>query len=260
MLLRSRFGDPGVVTDKGVPDDRDRIHDVVTEVDHLSETMILGRIAELDASAAVLAEEGGLMHADGTRSDVDPAEADELWLVDPLDGTINFAHGVPHFCVSVACWRRGEPFAGAIVDPIVDETFSFERSSSVEQAAFHNGERIHLTGGATPDRSIIYVGGGGPALVPLLRRFRSWRRMGSAALALAWTGTGRCGAYVQPGLLHPWDWGVGVPFIQAAGGVVTDGGGIEWRSKLRGTTGLIAASTGIHAEVAETAAAASASG
>lgn len=255
-LLRSRFGNPGVIQGKGVPGDVERLYDVVTEVDHLSEQLVLGRIADLNPAALVLAEEGGYTAADGTRSDVDDAEhVEELWLVDPLDGTVNFAHGVPHFCVSIACWRRGVPYAGAIVDPMVGETFSFEREADGSQAAWHETLRVDLGDGPAPHESLVYVGGSGSRLTPLLREFRSWRRLGSAALALAWTGTGRCGAYVQPGMLHPWDWAVGVPFIEAAGGAVTDAEGRAWTNGLRGTTGVIAASRGMHADVVDWAAA-----
>ena len=259
-LLRSRFGDPGQVRGKGTAEEIERMHDVVTEVDELSERLVLDRIAALNPDATILAEEGGLTTATGDRVDVDPADAEEFWLVDPLDGTINFAHDVPHFCVSIACWRRGHPVAGAIVDPMVGETFSFEQHPDGTAIARHNGRVITLSDEVVAARSLLAVGGGGPSLVPLIRRFRSWRRLGSAGLALAWTGVGRCGAYVQTGLLHPWDWAVGVPFIEAAGGRVTDGGGLDWTPRLSGTTGVIAASPAIHAEIADLAAAAGASG
>lgn len=260
-LLRSRFGNPGEVRDKGEPNDLERMYDVVTEVDDLSEQLVLGRIAELNPDAVILAEEGGFTDAHGAASDIaDAADADELWLVDPLDGTINFAHGVPHFCVSVGCWRDGRPFAGAIVDPMVGETFSFERASDDDQAAFHDGVRLDLGAGPEPSNSLLCLGGGGAGMRALQVQFRSWRRLGSAALALAWTGTGRCGAYVQPGQLHPWDWGVGVPFIVAAGGIVTDAGGSQWSGRLTGTTGVIAAAPRIHAEIVELAAGAAAQG
>lgn len=254
-LVRGRFGDPGEVRGKGVVDDLERLMDVVTEVDHLSERLIVERIAALNPNAFVLAEEGGVTDAHGVSVDVELADAEELWLVDPLDGTVNFAHGVPHFCVSVACWRRGEPLAGAIVDPMVGETFSFERGDVGAGAAFHDGAPVRLPSQVAPDASLLYVGGAGnAALRPVMRRFRSWRRLGSAALALAWTGAGRCGAYVQPGQLHPWDWAVGVPFIHAAGGLVTDAHGHAWTHRLDGTTGVIAASASIHAIIAAEAA------
>src|SRR5687767_8940962 len=95
-LVRRRFGNPGVVPHKGAPNDLERLFDVVTEVDDLSEQLVLRRIAELNPDAVVLAEEGGFTDSDGIRTEADPAIAEELWLVDPLDGTINFAHGVPH--------------------------------------------------------------------------------------------------------------------------------------------------------------------
>ncbi|MCW2949894.1 MAG: suhB 2 [Thermoleophilia bacterium] len=261
-LLRMRFGQPGEIQGKGVEHDHERIYDVVTEVDFLSEQLILTRIAELDAHALVLAEEGGLTRADRSAAlgDVDgrnASEADELWLVDPIDGTINFAHSVPHFCVSVACWRRGEPLAGAIVDPMIGETFSFEwddAAAGTTRAAYHDDLRIELGDGPSTTNSLLTIGGGGPSLVPLMRRFRSWRRLGSAALALAWVGVGRCGAYVQTGNLSPWDWAVGAPFVEAAGGVVTDGGGASWEPRLHGVTGVIAGSRLVHETIARQAA------
>ncbi|MCW2961484.1 MAG: inositol monophosphatase [Thermoleophilia bacterium] len=260
-LLRSRFGDPGEVLGKGeTADEIARMGDLVTEVDGLAEALILGRIAELSADAVVLAEEGGLTTPDGSRTDADPATAAEVWLIDPLDGTVNFAHGVPHFCTSIACWSNGEPVAGAVVDPMVGELFSFERHPDGSATAFHDGVEVELPDVRESHQTMLYVGGGGASLIPLIRAFRSWRRMGSATLALCWVGVGRCGAYVQPGLLNPWDWGVGAPFVQAVGGIVTDSGGLDWAAKLSGTTGMVAAPPRIHAAIADLAAAASASG
>lgn len=259
-LLRSRFGDPGIVRSKGDPDDLERRFDVVTEVDDLSEQLIIRRIGELNPEALVLGEEGGLVHAGtGSRREDGPAaaartELEELWLVDPLDGTINFAHGIPHFCVSIACWRRGRPVAGAIRDPMVGETFSFEWEDDERRVAYHDGSVVVLGDGEPVSQTVVTVGGGGTELAPLMRRFRSWRRIGSAALALAWVGAGRCGAYVVPPSLHPWDWGAGVPFVMAAGGVVSDAGGELWQPPLDGTTGIIAAPRAVHAQVAGVAA------
>lgn len=250
-LLRSRFGNPGEVRAKAAPlGDEERWQDVVTEVDDLSEQLIVDRIGGIDPHARILAEEGGLISARGAALDEDPAQSGELWIVDPLDGTVNFAHGIPHFCVSIACWRDGVPLAGAIVDPMVGESFSFERHAADDQRAFHDDLQVRLAAGVRAGESVLYVGGGGPRLVPLLRSFRSWRRLGSAALALAWTGVGRCAAYVQPGMLHPWDWAAGVPFIEAAGGRVTDFSCASWSAPLQGRTGVVAASPPIHELVA----------
>lgn len=247
-LLRSRFGDPGTVSDKGDPSVS---YDVVTEVDFLTEQLVLGLIRECAPDSLVLAEEGGMTAADGTRVDVDPSEVDELWIVDPLDGTINFAHGIPHFAVSVACWRRGEPLAGAIADPMVGELFSFERTSADEQSAWHDGRRITLADPGGAGNTLVYVGNSASRMPELVARFRGVRQLASAALALAWVGVGRCGAYVQLGSLNAWDWAAGVPFIHAAGGVVSDQTGRGWPAPLDRTIGIVAAAPSVHADVVD---------
>ena len=249
-LLRERFGRPGEVKDKG--DIRER-YDVVTEVDVLSEQLVLGRIAELAPSSYVLAEEGGLTGSDGVTIDLDPASADELWIVDPLDGTINFAYEIPHFGVSIACWRRGRPVAGCILDPMVGEEFSFEwpeHGEDGESAAFHGERHLHLDESITPGVSIVYLGSSAYRMPDIVGQFRGTRQLASAALALAWTAAGRCGAYIQPGGLQPWDWAVGAPLVQAAGGTVTDAGGRDWSAALDAATGIIAAAPGVHEPVA----------
>ena len=260
-LLRSRFGTPGVVSGKGVEHAGDRVFDVVTEVDFLSEKLVLERIAQADPDAVVLAEEGGLVRAADPSikldDDVDAyGAAHELWLVDPLDGTINFSHNVPHFCVSIACWRAGVPVAGAIFDPMIGELFSFEwddLDAKTPRRAFHDGVAVAPLADHGADASMVYVGGSGNTkLVPMLRAFRSWRRLGSAALALAWVGVGRCGAYVQPGFLNAWDWGAGAPFVFAAGGVITYPDGSLWAGTPSDTRGLVAATPQVHHDIGDT--------
>lgn len=247
VLLRERFGDPGEIQGKG---DIEARFDLVTEVDVLSERLVLGRIAECAPEALVLAEEGGLTASDGSRMEADPAAVDELWIVDPLDGTINFAHEIPHFAVSIACWRQGEPFAGAIVDPMVGETFSFEWPPGDERGSAWHGDRpLELDDSITPARSIVYLGSSALRMPDVVRRFRGTRQLASAALALAWTAAGRCGAYVQPGGLQAWDWAVGAPLVQAAGGTVTDLAG-SWPGPLDGATGILAAAPAVHDELA----------
>jgi myo-inositol-1(or 4)-monophosphatase len=250
-LLRSRFGDPGEVRAKGDPA---LAYDVVTEVDVLAEQLVLRGIAEVAPSSLVLGEEGGFERPDGELVDAgavgDPAQVDELWLVDPLDGTINFAHGIPHFAVSIACWRRGVPVAGAIVDPMVGETFSFEREPDGDAAAFHDGREVRLVDPGGPEHALAYIGSSVRRFPELASRFVGLRQLASAALALAWTGVGRTGAYVQLGGLNAWDWGVGAPFVQAAGGIVTDEGGGAWPAPLDATSGIVAAAPSIHAAVA----------
>lgn len=259
-LLRERFGSPGDVRDKGYVDPSGRGFDVVTEVDYLSERLVLDAIAALDGDAVVLAEEGGLVYADGrdvaVAGTVDEfAKTDhELWLVDPLDGTVNFAHGVPHFCVSIACWRGGTPVAGAIVDPMVGELFSFEwddPAGATTRSAWHDGVRVKLDPRTIAREAMVYVGGeDNHRLRPAIGAFRAWRRLGSAALALSWVGVGRCGAYLQPGQLNAWDWGAGAPFVLAAGGTIVLPDGGDWVSHPSSNAGIVAGSVDIVAEVA----------
>jgi myo-inositol-1(or 4)-monophosphatase len=235
------------VSDKGDPK---VMYDVVTEVDVLTEQLVLGMIRECAPDSLVLAEEGGMTAADGTRVEAEASEVDELWIVDPLDGTINFAHGIPHFAVSVACWRRGEPYAGAIADPMVGELFSFERTSADDCSAWHDGRRIELVDPGGAGNTLVYVGSSASRMPELISRFRGVRQLASAALALAWVGVGRCGAYVQLGSLNAWDWAAGVPFIHAAGGVVSNETGRSWPAPLDGPTGILAAAPSVHADVA----------
>lgn len=249
-LLRSRFGDPGEVRAKG---SESLAYDVVTEVDELAEAIVLAGIAEVAPESYVLAEEGGFTDPHGTAVEVDLEAASELWIVDPLDGTINFAHGIPHFACSVACWRDGRPLAGAIVDPMVGETFSFERHAGSDgqgARAFHDGRPVTMVDPDGAGNALAYIGSSVRRYPELIGRFRGCRQLASACLALAWTGMGRTGAYVQLGGLNPWDWAVGVPFVQAAGGIVTDEHMRDWPAPLTATSGIVAAAPSVHAELA----------
>jgi myo-inositol-1(or 4)-monophosphatase len=246
-LLRSRFGDPGEVRAKGSPH---LAYDVVTEVDVLAEQLVLQGIEEVSPESFVLAEEGGLTTPRGEPVEVAPDGAAELWIVDPLDGTINFAHGIPHFAVSVACWRDGRPVAGAIVDPMIGETFSVEVDGADGDVAYHQGKRVRMHDPGGPQDALVYIGSSVRRLPDVISQFRGCRQVASACLALAWTGVGRTGAYIQLGGLNPWDWAVGAPFVQAAGGIVTDAGCSQWPAPLTGTTGVVAAAPSIHAALA----------
>jgi myo-inositol-1(or 4)-monophosphatase len=246
-LLRSRFGTPGQVRRKGTTQ---LAYDIVTDVDVLAEQLVLAGIASVAPDAVVLAEEGGLTTPAGARVELAPADADELWIVDPLDGTINFAHDIPHFAVSVACWRRGRPVAGAIVDPMVGETFSVELAGPDGDVAYHQGQPVLAPDPGSAGDALVYIGSSVRRLPELISRFRGCRQLASACLALAWTGVGRTGAYVQLGGLNPWDWAVGAPFVQAAGGVMSTPDGGAWQPPLVGTTGLMAAAPSVHEQIA----------
>lgn len=245
-LLRERFGNPGPITGKGQLHDTDRIYDVVTELDFACEQLIVESIRALSPNAVVLAEEGGVSLANPDQPIATLADAEDLWLVDPLDGTVNFAHSIPFFCVSIARYQCGVPVAGVIYDPMLDELFAFEGDE-----ATRNGEPISVRQGKSPNESILGVGSLGTRAQVVAREFRSWRRMGSAALSLAYVACGRYDAYVQLGNLAPWDYGTGAPLVLAAGGTLTDHLLEQWIHPLEGMTGVVAAPQGIHARITE---------
>ncbi|MBB5233030.1 inositol monophosphatase family protein [Deinococcus budaensis] len=219
--------------------------DLVTEVDGLAEAAIREVIARRYPDHAVLGEEEGLGQgaADGA------ADAPLRWVVDPLDGTVNYAHGFPVYCASVALEVRGEAVVGAVFDPSRQELFTAVRGGS----ALLNGER--LTVSATPtlttpalvSTGFPYDQSGGRNLAPvqaLLRLGVPIRRPGAAALDLCNVACGRMDAYWETGL-KPWDAAAGSLLVQEAGGRVTDAQG-------RPTPGgevLIASNGHLHAEL-----------
>lgn len=243
-LLRSRFGNPGVVQAKGVAIGSDRVYDVVTELDFACERLVLDRVRELNPDAVVLGEEGGAVLVDGTPCPTDLAEVEDLWIVDPLDGTVNYAQSLPLFCVSLARYSRGAPVAGSIYDPMLDEMFSFDADGSTL-----NGAPIQVAQRENSVEAMLAVGSTGGPFREIAKEFRSWRRIGSAALSMAWVACGRFDAYVQLGNLAPWDLAVGAPLIERAGGMITTHGFEAWPYPLEGWSGAIAASTPIHGEL-----------
>ncbi|MBC7643652.1 MAG: inositol monophosphatase [Thermoleophilia bacterium] len=256
-LLKSRFGTPGTITSKGVAHDSERVFDVVTEVDFAAEKLVLSRIAETAPDAYVVAEEGGLTRVDGTR--VDPAdepdfdEVEDLWLVDPLDGTVNFASSLPLFCVSIAWYSYGKPVAGAIFAPMLDELYLFKTGNG----ATLNGVPLRIDPDVPAKDTVLASGGvgftiDGHTATPeqfkaIIRNFRSWRRVGSAALALAWTAAGRFGGYAQFGSLNPWDYAVGAQLVLEAGGEIVNHELEPWTNPLTGQSGIVCGGRAVQA-------------
>ena len=138
--------------------------------------------------------------------------------------------------------------AGAIVDPIAQECFSFESPQHGPGVSYLDDAQLRLDPGILPGEAIVFAGSKAFRHIDVMRRFAGRRQLASAALALAWTAAGRAGAYVQPGALQPWDWAVGAPLVQAAGGIITDPEG-AWSASLDGPTGIVAAGPAIHADV-----------
>lgn len=210
--------------------------DLVTEIDLAVERMIRALIAERHPDHDVLAEEFG--GPSGARSRY-------CWIVDPLDGTTNYAHGLPLFCCTVALEVDGVLEVGAIYDPTRDELFTAERG----KGAYLNGARLRVSETATLIDSLLVTGFPYAVqerlqeLVGLFSAFlgesRAVRRLGSAALDIAYVAAGRMDGFWEQGL-NAWDIAAGVLLVEEAGGRVTglDGGPFVLR------TGRIIASNG----------------
>lgn len=189
--------------------------DLVTEADRASERLILGRLAAERPDDAILAEESG---PSGTGS------SGLTWVVDPLDGTINFVYGFPVFAVSIACRTESSTLVGAVHDPSRRETFS----ALAGGGAFRDRTRLHL--GPGPELAEALVGTGfsydsdrrraqGQLVAGVLPYVRDIRRAGSAALDLCWVASGRLDAFYEAGLA-PWDLAAGSLVVSEAGGTL----------------------------------------
>jgi len=196
------------------------LHNFVTEVDKRSESLIVSRLRQILPQAGFIAEEGT-----GVRS-----EDQYNWVIDPLDGTTNFIHGLPPYSVSIALMSGQEVVVGVVYEVSLDECFYAWKGG----AAFLNERPIQVSTRSTVDDSLIATGF--PyydynqlqpymaCLEYLLRHSHGVRRLGSAAADLAYVACGRFEAFYEYGL-NPWDVAAGALIVQCAGGVVTDFGG-----------------------------------
>jgi myo-inositol-1(or 4)-monophosphatase len=223
--------------------------DVVTEVDHLSEALILDGIRERFPDDAILAEETG--GHDTKAGDAPTSGIGRAWVVDPLDGTINYANGIPFFCVSIALVEAGRPVVGVIHDPTRSETFA----ATADGRSTLNGSTIRPSDKDKLSDFVISLALSGRAVASRVRDVRKAirvsRNMGSAALALAYVANGRFDAFVQQGGLSTWDIAAAGLIAEASGAQVTDLSGGPWFDVARGprSIGLLAAPSRHHAEV-----------
>jgi myo-inositol-1(or 4)-monophosphatase len=190
-------------------------NDFVTEVDHAAEREIIAVIHKAYPDHAILAEESG---ASG--------EDDTLWIIDPLDGTTNFVHGNPVFCVSIACQHKGKLEHAVIYDPLRQELFTASNGGG----AHLDNRRMRVTSQRTLDGALIatgfpyrantrYIDAYMAMLKTVMMKSAGVRRAGSAALDLAYVAAGRVDAFWEIGL-SPWDTAAGTLLIQEAGGRV----------------------------------------
>jgi myo-inositol-1(or 4)-monophosphatase len=189
--------------------------DIVTEVDHLAEALILDAIRVRYPADALLAEETGGHHPPA--GEPPTTGRGRAWIVDPIDGTINYANGIPFFCVSIALVIDGRPAVGVVHDPIRGETFS----ATADGPAQLDGRAIHASAKENLSDYVVSLALSGRSVArrtgAVRRAIRVSRSMGSAALSLAYVGNGRFDAFVQQGGLSTWD-------IAAAGLIAERGG------------------------------------
>jgi myo-inositol-1(or 4)-monophosphatase len=189
--------------------------DVVTEADHQSEALIVDAIRERFPADAILAEETGEHRA--VAGEAPTSGRGRVWIVDPLDGTVNYANGIPVFCVSIALVIDGVPAVGVILDPTRDESFA---ATSDGPATLDDGP-IRTSGKEKLSDFVISMALAGRNATSrarsVRRQIRIPRSMGSAALALAYVANGRFDAFIQQGGLSAWD-------IAAAGLIAERGG------------------------------------
>ncbi|MEM6456653.1 MAG: inositol monophosphatase family protein [Acidobacteriota bacterium] len=220
-----RRGDDLGVTHKGH-------HDIVTQADYASEAAVATVIHTDWPAHVLLGEDGGLQAADGKVLDEAAAVGRYRWLVDPLDGTRNFARGLPYFAVSVACFDPDDvPEASVILDPVGGHLFTAARG----HGAFWNGRPMTMTDASGLDGSFLATGYPfrRPASLDvylrifrdILQRAHGVRRCGAAALDLAYTAAGIYDGFFEL-RLAPWDVAAGVLLVREAGGFATnlDGG------------------------------------
>jgi myo-inositol-1(or 4)-monophosphatase len=215
---------------------------VVTEIDKKSEEMIVERVRREFPGDDFLGEEGGHRQTEG---------AEYRWVIDPLDGTTNYTHGFPVFCVSIGIEHAGVVEAGVIYDPNLDELFTAERG----KGAALNGRPIRVSAIRTIARSLLVTGFpydiemnpdfAIERFVGALRLSQAVRRMGSAAIDLAYVACGRYEGFWEVGL-SPWDIAAGALLVSEAGGRLSDfkGGPMSIYEK-----DIVASNTLVHDEL-----------
>ena len=176
--------------------------DFVTNADIKAEKIIIEELKKARPNYSIISEENGVeKNKDETN----------FWIIDPIDGTTNFLHGVPHFAISIALQSNNEMVCGLIYDPIKDELFYAEKN----HGAYFNNQRIRVSKKREIDECLFAVGKGkyNPDLI--------YRRSGSAALDLAYVASGRFDGYFQDNL-NLWDIAAGIIIVKEAGGIINE--------------------------------------
>lgn len=216
--------------------------DFVTAADKRAEEIIFEELKKARPDYSFLMEESG---------EVKGSDTENRWIIDPLDGTHNFMHGLPHWCISIALESKGRIEAGVVYDPIKEEIFRAERSGG----AFCNGARLRVSGRTQLESATIAFGtaymdkekqakfiaelNAVSNIAPMVRR------MGSAALDLSYVAAGRLDGYWERGL-KPWDAAAGVLIAKEAGGFVTS---IESEDNVVYSGNLVAGNQSVYSDL-----------
>ena len=176
--------------------------DFVTNADIKTEKIIIEELKKARPNYSIISEENGVEKN---------KDESNFWIIDPIDGTTNFLHGVPHFAISIALQSNNEMVCGLIYDPIKDELFYAEKN----HGAYFNNQRIRVSKKREIDECLFAVGKGkyNPDLI--------YRRSGSAALDLAYVASGRFDGYFQDNL-NLWDIAAGIIIVKEAGGIINE--------------------------------------
>ena len=223
--------------------------DVVTDADYASERLVLDAIRASYPDDAILAEESGHHQSRGGTG----RTAGRIWVVDPLDGTVNYANGIPYYCVSIGLVADDRPVVGVVLDPARDDCYAAvaDGGTSLNGATVHCSPKASLSDYVV---SLAVIGRGGLARERRIApRIRIHRRMGSAALALAYVANGRFDAFVQNGGLSAWDVAASGLIAERSGAVVTDVfGGPWWNPAAKGArVNVVAAPPAQHGALLE---------
>jgi len=213
--------------------------DFVSNADKTAENTLRYALEKARPDYCFLLEEGGEL----TRKDTS-----NRWIIDPLDGTTNFLHGIPHFSISIALERDSELFAGVVYEPVYDQMYWAEKG----QGAYLNDNRIRVSGRSSMDEALFATGipfkgtRDHPLFLKQLEAVMGVssgvRRFGSAALDLAYVATGRFDGFWETGL-QPWDIAAGIVLVREAGGFISE---IDGRSGMLTSGSVLAANDQLH--------------
>ena len=223
--------------------------DVVTEADHLSEAHVISAIRAAFPADGILAEESGTH--DALAAGDPTAAGHRTWVIDPLDGTVNYANGLPVFCVSIGLTADGVPVAGVVLDPTRDELFA----ATADGPATLNGREIRASSKDKLSDCVVSLSLAGRSAVSRARAVRKEirisRSMGSAALALAYVANGRFDAMIQETSLSAWDIAASGLIAERGGAIVAAFNGAAWYdgSVAPRKAGIVAAPPAHHARL-----------